>query len=636
MPKSPQSPNNRKPGAPKAKGAVRAKSGCYTCRIRRKKCDERANLDGHCETCVRLRLQCLGFGAKRPEWLRESRNVADMRDKIKTFLAAQGMIKGHSGAGARLAEQDVLRLEGDSTPSSSGSPATPTLSLSPSEGHRQLHHESAVRDSQREQPAWIGDYGLPVMRDSSPFDGSSHSSHHDIHHEMYSTQYNSHSLVPSWTRPSPSESALSPSYHLVFDDVDDLFGLPLDDDAGFPLPYDLRMKPGDTLVSYYLGNVMDLQYLLADSAQIRGILEPSVNAPGASRDAARLLAAIHTQRATVRSDAYVALHDPDAQAQYAELRRVLAKPAASEDDALAAISIVSSVLFDGGAGPWGEWLQLSHAYAARVLRAPAGARAALLRCAPTTRFIVQAAIWFDVLAAVTTHAAPRFLAYIDALFAPGLPPVPEALSMRSVMGCADTTVWALAHVSALAAWQRGEARAGRLSVPALVAKAAVLEQHLAPPEGTAGAVVPAGAGAGAWDTETARALSAEVFRAATRLYLRATVSGAHPRVPEVRAAVAETLGAARALGRHPPRVHSSVVRSTVFAFFVAGALSDDAGVWGEVDAVLSLRGEDAAQATVGNSAGIRRLLQGIWGMERAPGAEVPWREVLRDANMLLV
>jgi hypothetical protein len=69
---------------------VRAKSGCYTCRsvspstlvlsftdadvahcrIRRKKCDEKSNEDGHCETCVRLRLECLGFGTKRPEWLR--------------------------------------------------------------------------------------------------------------------------------------------------------------------------------------------------------------------------------------------------------------------------------------------------------------------------------------------------------------------------------------------------------------------------------------------------------------------------------------------------------------------------------------------------------------------------------------
>jgi len=85
MPAAPKSP--KRAGAPKGKGAVRAKSGCYTCRyvspsvlvlvftnphtrIRRKKCDEKPNADNHCETCVRLRLECLGFGTKRPEWLR--------------------------------------------------------------------------------------------------------------------------------------------------------------------------------------------------------------------------------------------------------------------------------------------------------------------------------------------------------------------------------------------------------------------------------------------------------------------------------------------------------------------------------------------------------------------------------------
>lgn len=75
------------------KGAVRAKSGCYTCRIRRKvstppsgclrrvrvlvahfyllkKCDEKPDKEGNCQTCSRLRLQCLGFGAKRPDWMR--------------------------------------------------------------------------------------------------------------------------------------------------------------------------------------------------------------------------------------------------------------------------------------------------------------------------------------------------------------------------------------------------------------------------------------------------------------------------------------------------------------------------------------------------------------------------------------
>ena len=35
------------------------------------KCDEkRMGEDGPCETCYRLKLECLGFGAKRPDWLR--------------------------------------------------------------------------------------------------------------------------------------------------------------------------------------------------------------------------------------------------------------------------------------------------------------------------------------------------------------------------------------------------------------------------------------------------------------------------------------------------------------------------------------------------------------------------------------
>jgi hypothetical protein len=143
------------------------------------KCDERPNEQGYCETCVRLRLQCLGFGAKRPEWLRvgpslarqvrseltpsslqESRNVSEMRDKIKAFLAAQGMIKGHSGSGPRGSDHElpILRLEEDNTPSSSESPPTPTLSLSPSEPPRPLQHESSMREQR-----WIDGYGHSGM-----------------------------------------------------------------------------------------------------------------------------------------------------------------------------------------------------------------------------------------------------------------------------------------------------------------------------------------------------------------------------------------------------------------------------------------------------------------------------------------
>ncbi|KZT41856.1 hypothetical protein SISSUDRAFT_971779, partial [Sistotremastrum suecicum HHB10207 ss-3] len=117
---SPVKQTRKGAGVPKAKGAVRAKSGCYTCRIRRKKCDEQADGSGSCQTCVRLRLECLGFGAKRPDWMREGNSVPVLRERIKQFLASQGMIKGHSGAAPRSTDKEppllTLSVEPTSTP----------------------------------------------------------------------------------------------------------------------------------------------------------------------------------------------------------------------------------------------------------------------------------------------------------------------------------------------------------------------------------------------------------------------------------------------------------------------------------------------------------------------------------------
>jgi len=34
------------------------------------KCDEMKTPEGFCQTCVRLRLECLGWGSRRPDWMR--------------------------------------------------------------------------------------------------------------------------------------------------------------------------------------------------------------------------------------------------------------------------------------------------------------------------------------------------------------------------------------------------------------------------------------------------------------------------------------------------------------------------------------------------------------------------------------
>ena len=156
--------------------------------------------------------------------LQESRNVVDLREKIKSFLASQGMIKGHSGSGPRNADQDqpFLRLTEDPYHSSSSeSPQSQTLSLSPDHDdlHRRHHHTSAMRE-QRE-PAFYAPAMEPYphsgwwslfcdlsnsclsflglhstmnhARSSSPYSSSSLEDYHPAAYHGMPTQ--SHSLV---------------------------------------------------------------------------------------------------------------------------------------------------------------------------------------------------------------------------------------------------------------------------------------------------------------------------------------------------------------------------------------------------------------------------------------------------------
>lgn len=114
---------SKRPRMAKPMRATRGKSGCYTCRIRRKRCDEQIT-DGSCQTCRRLRLECLGFGVKRPDWLREREAVSDLRNRITSFLTSQGLVRGHSGRTLRDMDQEssFLQLRPDS----------PILEVSPS------------------------------------------------------------------------------------------------------------------------------------------------------------------------------------------------------------------------------------------------------------------------------------------------------------------------------------------------------------------------------------------------------------------------------------------------------------------------------------------------------------------------
>ncbi|WVO16490.1 hypothetical protein L204_104167 [Cryptococcus depauperatus] len=70
----------------------RRRTGCLSCRVRKKKCDEARPV---CATCTRLGIKCMGYGVKRPGWLRGKENAAKAKEHLKaTVVKRSAATKG--------------------------------------------------------------------------------------------------------------------------------------------------------------------------------------------------------------------------------------------------------------------------------------------------------------------------------------------------------------------------------------------------------------------------------------------------------------------------------------------------------------------------------------------------------------
>ncbi|KAK0485233.1 fungal-specific transcription factor domain-containing protein [Armillaria novae-zelandiae] len=610
----------KKHGAPKSKGSVRAKSGCYTCRIRRKKCDEDRDEHGNCKSCVRLKLQCLGFGPKRPEWLKEQH--AKLRADIKNFLAGNGMIKGHASTNTRDSNPDqilLLRQEDDSM-SSSESPESRNVDL-PITGGEYSRNTSAMRDepwtgvsSTYVDAAYPGDALELQLRQDSPYDNDG--APYDIIHYPNSP--------PGWSGPS-MRSSISPSYNFSFTVPDDP---PFESTMPY---YTTPLLPGgsaDELVNHYLNVVLAIQFQLADETRLPQVIYNAVEGD-CYRNAARLLALIHQQR---DMPTVFALQDITTMHQYDELKRALSRcQEYTEDEAMASLTVISSFLFDGGKGEWQLWLEVAFQYAKVILGRYTSPRAALMSCTEKERFLVKTAIWFDVLASVTTRNPPLFLETIRELFAPDASgitelyeSVPAELSMMTVMGCETRIVWALAETSYLASWKQRQLDRGALSVPSLFMRSQPIDLCLSEP-----IQFPRNESS----SDEARNLSSEIFRTSARVYLRAVVSGDHPSVADIATSVQDALSILGDLNhRCTARVRTAVIRSTVFAFFVCGCLTDNPSHRHTLRTLL------AGEGSVGNCSALVQLLDKVWNIRSRLSRHepVPWRQILNEEKMLLV
>ncbi|OAA65241.1 transcription factor Cys6 [Niveomyces insectorum RCEF 264] len=140
--------------------------------------------------------------------------------------------------------------------------------------------------------------------------------------------------------------------------------------------------------------------------------------------------------------------------------------------------------------------------------------------------------------------------------------------LRDMFGCEDAILITLLDIAVLRHWKQRAQRDGTLSVRALTRRAAVLERRLA-----------AGAGAGAATTTTTttstttahrdeqiRMITA-TYRHAGLLFLHVVVSGFYPHLPEIRAAVLQTRDALAYMRAHGDTNFPS------WPFCVAGCLA---------------------------------------------------------------
>ena len=458
---------------------------------------------------------------------------------IKGFLAAQGMVRGHSGSGPRNTEHEP-----------------PVLSLT--------------------------------------------------------GEYRSLSTTLSAALTSVTEDA---TWHSLSDD---------DPDVGL-FPDILQFMPQgqwDDFV-HYMHGFTAFQYLPADKSKIPEIILHTVPWHEYLRETIGVLASVHRNR-----DFDPAMEDGE---HYHSLcSSLLGRRYYTVDDALTALLIVWSFFGDGG--PWQKWLEVIYIYADSVLLDPRhpGPADALMKCDEKMAFVIKTALWFDVLASVTTQEPPHFLHPIRLMFSPSCSGIHDLsdpqLSMMKLTGCENHIIWALAETSYLLAWKQTQIRRrclrlGDLLEIAADIQASLLRQPMAEPYHH--------------DIDYCRHVTSEIFRSSARVYLLSVLLGDYPFVPETRESVEDTLRCIQLV----PNVSSAVLRqtalrSTVFSIFICGCLTDDAC---HRKVLLDHLDRETGEC-VGRLSRIRQLLERVWETRAMNDklSSVRWLEVLKEQQIVLV
>ncbi|KAF8206156.1 fungal-specific transcription factor domain-containing protein [Mycena galopus ATCC 62051] len=643
-----------------SRSASASKGGCWTCRLRRKKCDE--NRKGNsCQTCIRLTIQCLGWGPKRPEWMRDKQAVEAYKADIKAQLTRAGLIRGQPrssllspmpGSQSRLHDGSIRRPYPHHRRSADAS--TGSL-LNFDAGVDYPSYQYAPRHSM--YPAMPGAsnpafYHLPAVSYSDPNVASPVEFNASIFGPGQ-TQQQFDSPVSS----NPGSTQIPPLdfdfAQLGNDGFDFAVREPSPTEA-FPLFADHSSLQENHCI-YYFEHVRKVQYIFAGNTVTNVTCSMIVQEPrGAVTNAVCALASLHYTRMRVahgfeapdtnpehstakyfHDEAYFQLHNAK------QVRGLY-----GESDAIAALHLVWFSQLSGGATDWQPVFAVACDWVAQqtdLLRSD-DPKLALQALPVTGQLIVKLTLWLDIFSSLTMMRPPKYLALYKRLFGDlaGRHLQNGDTRMDSLTGCPEEVLLGIAEVSELSHWKATEKRKGSLSNRDLIRRGDEIEQRLrkasslprkigggdrTPLHPTLVQAESDAVDAVPFPSNDARQLVAKIFSEAVLLYLHTVLSDSNPGVPEISNSVGMIV---QLLGQLPP---SEVDRALVFPICLAGCMTDDSN-WRDF-----LKGRlQALDESLGNLMRTRLLMEAVWQKRDVSGATVDWRETMRERglNLLLV
>ncbi|KAK7033348.1 Zn(2)-C6 fungal-type domain-containing protein [Favolaschia claudopus] len=625
------SPNRYPVDLSRSSSTSASKGGCWTCRLRRKKCDE--NREGNsCHTCIRLTIQCLGWGPKRPEWMRDKQAVEAYKADIKAQLTRAGLIRGqprssllssshlHDGTLRRAYPQH--RRSADSSTSSllafenpgvdySGFPYAPRHSMYPAmpgASNSAFYHLPAVSFSDPTVAA------SPVDFNTSIFGGQQFDSP--------PTSSSGPTLVP------PLDFNFAQLGNEGFD-----FAVR----APSPEPTIPMFAAHSSLQEnhciYYFEHVRKMQFIFAGHTVTNVTCAMIVQEPrGAVTNAVCALASLHYTRMRVshgleppetnpehstakyfHDEAYFQLHNA---------KQV--RGSYSESDAIAALHLVWFSQLSGGATDWQPVFAVACDWLAQ--------QTDLITSDDPQRALANLSIEGQLIVKLTLRLFGDLAGWRET-------------RMQALTGCREEVLLGIAEVSELSHWKAAEKRKGTLSNPSLIRRGDEIEQRLrratsVPRQATEAGdttplhptLVPAESEGVPVETplfpsHEARELVGKIFAETVLLYLHTVLSDSNPGVTEINDSVGVIV---HLLGQLPP---SEVDRALVFPICLAGCMTDDSN-WRDF-----LKGRlQALDESLGNLMRTRLLMEAVWQKRDVSGATVDWRETMRERglNLLLV